>query len=150
MIVGKSIRNNGLLFGKGEGRIISCKGVLYSECNDLEQVTGVDSKNAGYYQGELSFTSASHTLRLIVHPAKEVICLGIGVFPGSLFCSILTGPNDSVEGAFIYLLEDNDGFIKFVDINILTFDPHFFQSSWDIRNRVHGLEDGASITPEEI
>ena len=90
----------GLLFGKGEGRILSREGALYSECDDLERVTGVDSKNAGYYQGELSFTSASHTLGLIVHPAKEVIRPGIGVFPGSLFRSILTGPNDGVEGAF--------------------------------------------------
>ena len=50
----------------------------------------------------------------------------------------------------IYLLEDDDGFIKFVDVNISTFDPHFFQSSWDIRNRVHGLEGGAGIMPEEL
>jgi hypothetical protein len=88
----------GLLFGKGEGgRILSCEGALY--CDDLEQVPRVDS-SVTEYQGELPFTSASHTLGLIVHPAKEVIYLGIGVFQGSSFRSILTGPNDGVEGAF--------------------------------------------------
>jgi len=88
----------GLLFGKGEGgRILSHKGALY--CDDLEQVPRVDS-SVTEYQSELPFTSASHTLGLIVHPAKEVIYLEIGVFQESSLHSILTGPNDGVEGAF--------------------------------------------------
>jgi hypothetical protein len=90
----------GLLFGKEGDGILSREGALYLECDDLEQVAGVNSNIAGYYQGELLFTSdASHTWGLIVHPAKEVICPGIGVFRGSSFRSILTGPNDGVEGA---------------------------------------------------
>ena len=91
----------GLLFSKGEGGgTLFREGALYTECNDSERVTGVGSNIAGNYQGELPFTSASHTVGLMVHPAKDVIYPGIGVFRGSLFRSILTGPNDGVEGAF--------------------------------------------------
>ena len=90
----------GLLFSKEGGGTLSREGALYAECNDLGWVAGVGSNIAGYYQGELPFTSASHTMVLIVHPVKDVIYLGIGVFGGSLFHAILTGPNNSVEGDF--------------------------------------------------
>ena len=90
----------GLLFSKEGGGTLSREGALYAECNDSGWIAGVGSNIAGYYQGELPFTSASHTMVLIVHPAKDIIYLEIGVFGGSLFRAILTGPNDSVECDF--------------------------------------------------
>ena len=91
---------HGLLFSKEGGRTLSCEGALYAECNDLGRVAGVGSNITGYYQGELPFISASHTMVLIVHPVKDVIYPGIGVFGGSLFHAILTSPNDGIEGDF--------------------------------------------------